>query len=49
MGAETRYARSGDVHIAYQTFGEGDTDLVIVPPFVSHVALAAPADPPRAG
>jgi hypothetical protein len=24
---ETRYARSGDVHIAYQVFGEGDLDI----------------------
>lgn len=37
MAAATRYARSGDVHIAYQAFGEGDTNLVIVPPFVSHI------------
>jgi len=38
--AETRYARSGDVHIAYQVTGEGPFDLVFVPPFVSHVELA---------
>ncbi len=25
---EIRYARSDDVHIAYQVFGEGDVDLV---------------------
>ena len=25
-----RYARNGDVHIAYTTLGEGDTDIVIV-------------------
>jgi pimeloyl-ACP methyl ester carboxylesterase len=37
--AETRYARSGDVHIAYQVSGEGPFDLVYVPPFVSHVEL----------
>jgi class 3 adenylate cyclase len=37
---ETRYARSGDVHIAYQVTGEGPFDLVYVPPFVSHVELA---------
>lgn len=34
---ETRYARSGDVHIAYQVTGEGRLDLVFVPGFVSHV------------
>jgi pimeloyl-ACP methyl ester carboxylesterase len=27
---EVRYARSGDVHIAYQVLGEGDVDLVFV-------------------
>jgi pimeloyl-ACP methyl ester carboxylesterase len=27
---EIRYARSGDVHIAYQVLGEGDVDLVFV-------------------
>jgi len=34
---ETRYARSGEVHIAYQVTGEGPLDLVFVPGFVSHV------------
>jgi hypothetical protein len=29
---ETHYARSGDVHIAYQVTGEGPFDLVWVPP-----------------
>jgi class 3 adenylate cyclase len=37
---ETRYARSGDVSIAYQITGEGPFDLVFVPPFSSHVELA---------
>jgi pimeloyl-ACP methyl ester carboxylesterase/class 3 adenylate cyclase len=37
---ETRYAQSGDVRIAYQVFGEAQRDLVIVPPFVSHLELA---------
>ncbi len=27
----TKYARSGDVHIAYQVVGEGPHDLVLVP------------------
>lgn len=35
--AETSYARSGDVHIAYQVVGNGPPDLVFVPGFVSHV------------
>jgi pimeloyl-ACP methyl ester carboxylesterase len=33
----TRYARSGDVSVAYQVFGEGPIDLVAVPGFISHV------------
>jgi pimeloyl-ACP methyl ester carboxylesterase len=33
----TRYAKSGDVHIAYQVFGSGPIDLVFVPGFVSHI------------
>jgi len=37
---ETRYALSGDVHIAYQVTGDGPFDLVYVPPFVSNVELA---------
>ena len=34
---ETRYAKSGDVYIAYQVMGQGPIDLVFVPGFVSHV------------
>ena len=34
---ETRYAKSGDVHIAYQVVGDGPFDLVFVPGFVSNV------------
>ena len=33
----TRYAKNGDIHIAYQVFGEGDVDLVFVPGFISHI------------
>jgi class 3 adenylate cyclase/predicted esterase len=40
VGPETRYARSGDVHIAYQVVGDGPFDLVFVPGFVTHVELA---------
>ena len=36
MQPTTRYARSGDVHVAYQVFGEGP-DLVVAPGFVSHI------------
>ena len=39
MPPDTSYARSGDVHIAYQVTGDGPFDLVYVPPFVSHVEL----------
>ena len=35
--SETRYAKSGDVHIAYQVVGDGPVDLVVVPGFVSHL------------
>lgn len=40
MQAETKYARSGDIHIAYQALGRGPLDLVYVPGWVSHVELA---------
>jgi pimeloyl-ACP methyl ester carboxylesterase/class 3 adenylate cyclase len=36
---ETRYARSGDVNVAYQVVGEGPFDLVYVPGAVSNVDL----------
>ncbi|WP_344733216.1 alpha/beta fold hydrolase, partial [Aminobacter niigataensis] len=35
----TRYARSGDVHIAYQVVGQGPIDLVFVPGFISNLDL----------
>jgi class 3 adenylate cyclase len=37
MGPETRYARSGDLHIAYQLVGDGPIDLVYVPSWISQV------------
>jgi pimeloyl-ACP methyl ester carboxylesterase/class 3 adenylate cyclase len=37
MEPETRYAKSGDVHIAYQVVGDGPLDLVVVPGFISQV------------
>ena len=40
MEPETRYARSGDVSIAYQVTGDGPFDTVFVPPTASHVELA---------
>jgi class 3 adenylate cyclase len=36
---ETRYARRGDLSIAYQVVGDGPIDLVFVPGFMSHVEL----------
>jgi len=39
MRAPIRYARSGDVNIAYQVTGDGELDLVLVPGFVSHLEL----------
>jgi len=37
---ETRYAKTGDVHIAYQAFGRGESDLVIIPGWASHIEYA---------
>ncbi len=37
MQPETHYAKSGDVSIAYQVFGEGPIILVLAPFFVSNV------------
>ena len=44
---ETRYAKSGDVHVAYQVVGDGLIDLLIVPGWVSNVE-ANWEDPPPA-
>jgi class 3 adenylate cyclase/pimeloyl-ACP methyl ester carboxylesterase len=37
MAPETRYARSGELHIAYQVIGDGPMDLVYVPSWISQV------------
>src|SRR5258708_2562781 len=39
MDAPTKYAKSGDVNIAYRVFGDGPRDIVLVPGSVSHVEL----------
>ena len=39
MPPQTRYAKSGEVNIAYQVVGDGPFDLVFVPGFVSHLDL----------
>ncbi len=36
---DTRYARSGEFHVAFQVMGEGPVDLVYVPGWVSHLEL----------
>lgn len=36
---ETKYAKSGDINIAYQVIGSGPLDLVIVPGWISHLDL----------
>jgi pimeloyl-ACP methyl ester carboxylesterase len=40
MLPETRYARSGDVNVAYQVLGKGPPDLVVVPGWVSNIDIA---------
>ncbi len=37
MDVDVHYARSGDLRIAYATFGDGTVDFVFVPGFVSHL------------
>src|ERR1700694_2698094 len=39
MAVPVRYARSGDVHIAYRTFGDAPRDIVLIPGTLSHVEL----------
>jgi len=34
---QTQYARSGDLNLAYQVYGEGETDALIVPGWIWHV------------
>ena len=36
---ETSYASCGDLSLAYQVFGDGPIELVLIPPYVSHVEL----------
>lgn len=41
-----RYAKADDgVHIAYQVFGDGPEDIVMVPGFISHLELAWEDEP----
>ena len=34
-----RYARNGDVHLAYRVLGDGEIPLVLVPGWISNVDL----------
>lgn len=34
---ETRFARNGDIHLAYQTVGSGPLDLLLIDTWVHHV------------
>jgi class 3 adenylate cyclase len=34
---QTRFARSGDLSIAYQVLGEGDVDVILVPQWLSNI------------
>jgi pimeloyl-ACP methyl ester carboxylesterase len=47
MTAETRYAKSGDVNIAYQVVGEGPLDLVLVHGWVQSFDMAWEIEPVR--
>src|SRR6476660_793539 len=37
QSADIRYTKSGNVSLAYQTFGAGDTDLVLAPGYISNL------------
>src|SRR6185436_3545767 len=39
MTPETRYAKSGDVNIAYQVVGDGPRDLILVPGWMSNIEV----------
>ena len=39
MGTCTRYAKSGDLHIAYQVAGEGPVDIVYVPTWIGQIEV----------
>ena len=40
MEAPVKYAKSGDVHLAYRVFGEGPRDIVLVPGTLSHAEIS---------
>ncbi|MDX6660768.1 MAG: hypothetical protein QOJ55_1590, partial [Solirubrobacteraceae bacterium] len=45
MRPETKYAPNDGVHLAYQVFGEGDLDLVLVNGYLGHVELVWEDEP----
>jgi class 3 adenylate cyclase len=45
MENRTRYAKSGDLHIAYRTLGDGPIDLVVVEQWFSNVEMASDVAP----
>jgi class 3 adenylate cyclase len=45
MASRTRYARSGDLHIAYRTLGTGPVDLVVIEQWFSNVELERDVPP----
>src|SRR5437763_6576698 len=47
MALDIRYARSGGVAIAYQLVGEGETDLLYVPGWVSNLVYGWEIPHPR--
>jgi class 3 adenylate cyclase len=42
---ETKYAKSGDIHIAYQVFGEGALDVIVINGFTTHIELVWEHEP----
>jgi class 3 adenylate cyclase len=46
MDVDVHYARSGDLRIAFATFGDGPVDFVFVPGWVSHLESWWEADAP---
>src|SRR4029450_10557653 len=44
---QTKYAPSAGLHLAYQVFGEGELDLVLVNGFTTHVELVWEHEPAR--
>ena len=45
MAPETRYARRGDLHLAYQVLGQGPLDLLLVDQWFSHMEAQWDVEP----